>query len=113
VYNIIIIYFIYEVINLAKKTNAGFTKRLESEKSMLKTNFKFNVGNKCKYIGGMHDAYKNCEGIIMDRSNKKHRIDYTVLFEDGNQIRCIMEKVLEPVVIIDDNVIESEEINND
>lgn len=101
---------------MAKKlTNAKLAERLlNSEKSILKTKYIFNIGDKVIYKGGLHEKCKNCICTIMERNNKKHRIDYTVKFEDGNVIRCILEKVLE--LVIDDsneNINKNEENNDD
>jgi len=68
-----------------------------SEKSILKLpKFKFKIGDKIKYIGDIHHLYQNKEGIITKRQVKKHRKDYSVLFDGENkEIDYILESVLE------------------
>ena len=102
------------MIIIARKPNqskkAGFTKRIESEKSMLGTTYKFDIGDKVKYLGGMFENYKHQIGIITNRSSKGHRIDYSVKFLDGVEKKYIIEKVLELYV---ENNNESEVISNE
>ena len=74
---------------------------MAKKKNKLKQNkFKFAVGDRVMYIGGLHPTYKNKEGTITKRANKKHRIDYSVLFEDGVQKNCIIESVLKEVIVV-------------
>lgn len=80
-------------------TKAGLTKRMESEKSLLPTNFKFELSNNVRYLGNLYDGMHGMTGIITKRSNKKNRMDYSVLFSNGREINCILEKVLELVEV--------------
>jgi hypothetical protein len=81
-----------------RKSNAGLTKRLESEKSLLKTAYEFEVGTPIIYIGKLHEQYYNKTGVITKRACKGHRIDYSVKFnDDGKVVNCLLQNVLKPV----------------
>ena len=75
----------------------------------------FEVGNRVYYIGGLWSEYKMCIGTITKRSNKKNRIDYSVLFDDGVEKTCIKQSVLKDVYeqIKLENVMTTEEANNE
>lgn len=77
-------------------------KILESEKSIIKFKFKFNIGDKVIYLGGMHKAYQNCVCTIKDKSNKGNRIEYVVQFEDGLIRKYTLESTLE--LFVNENI---------
>lgn len=101
---------------MAKKpTNSKINTQKYSEKSTLKTNFLYKIDQRVKYVGGMHDEYKNCECVIKSRANKNHRIDYSVQFDDEKIVNYIIEKALEEIKkeVENDRVIESEDSINE
>jgi hypothetical protein len=44
------------------KTRAGMTRRLESERSLIPTSYKYNINTVVRYVGGLHKDYKGCLG---------------------------------------------------
>ena len=63
--------------------------------SLYSDKYKFDINQRVKYLGGMHEAYMGSIGTIVKRANKKHRVDYSVLFDDGVTVNYIMQNVLQ------------------
>lgn len=75
---------------MAKKLTEKFKSSCQDKKEK----YKFEVGDKVKYVGRLYDEYVAKIGVIVSRTNSKDKIGYYVLFENEKQIYCT-ESVLE------------------
>jgi hypothetical protein len=76
--------------------------------------YKYNIGDKVRYMGGIHPSHHRKTGTITKRLCKGHRIDYSVLMDDSEiELTCIIERALENAVYIIDDIEESLEVNDE
>ena len=50
------------------------------------TNYKYNIGDRVTYLGGLYVEYKTKSGTIIAKSTRKGFNYYIVVFEDGKQM---------------------------
>jgi hypothetical protein len=76
------------------------SKTTKSKKKSAKARWKFSVGDKAIYVGGLFEVYKNTEVMIIDRSRQHIKEYYKVRFIDGNEgttIDTVLNKVEEEI----------------
>ena len=87
-----------------KNTSKYNEKNKYNESNRAKTvQYQFAIGESVIYNGGLHNDYKGQKGVITKQSSKGHRVDYSIRFDDGREINCILEKVLATINIEEDD----------
>jgi len=92
---------------ITKKITYAEKNKYNEKPTKSKSNFEFNIGESTEYVGGIHSNYKHMFGVVTKRTEKGHRIDYSILFEDGFEAKCVMQSVLKKKIeVIEEDTIE-------